>query len=165
MKILITGSSGQLGEQFKKQSLNSRHDLIFVDRSSLDITDRDGLVNYFENHKVDLIVNCAAYTSVDKAETEKEMSYLVNQTGVKNLVNICKDFQIALIHFSTDYVFDGLSNRAYKENDDTNPQSVYGASKLAGEEEILKSSISAVIIRTSWLYSKHGRKFYTTMLA
>jgi len=164
LKILVTGSNGQLGSEFKEISKTSDHDFIFSDSNDLDITERDSLLEFFNSHEVQLILNCAAYTAVDKAEDEEVLANKVNHIGVKNLVEVCARKNIKLIHYSTDYVFDGNQSRPYVENDSVNPEGVYGKSKLAGEREILQSDISALIIRTSWLYSRFGHNFVKSML-
>ena len=164
MKILVTGSNGQLGSEFKKLSKTSIHQFFFADFTKLDITDIESIKSFFKENPPDFILNCAAYTAVDKAEDEKKKAFSVNKTGVLNLVEICEKYNIKLIHFSTDYVFDGKNHRPYKESDCTKPNSVYGKSKLEGENIIMQSDISALIIRTSWLYSVYGNNFVKTMI-
>ena len=161
MKILITGSDGQLGNQIKKISTNYNDiDFIHTDINDLDISDAQNVDSYFsDKNKVDVIINCAAYTSVDEAESNIDLCYLVNHIGVRNLLRICEKFRIGLIQISTDYVFDGNKKSEYIESDKTNPQSVYGKSKNLAEKEILKSSVTAIILRTSWLYNESGKNF------
>ncbi len=165
LNILVTGSSGQLGSEFKNISARLNFQFIFTDREDFNITEKININDFLEGKSIDVILNCAAYTAVDKAEDEEEKAYLINHIGVKNLVEVCEKKNIKLIHFSTDYVFDGLNHKPYHENDRVSPKSVYGCSKLAGEQEIMRSEISALIIRTSWLYSRFGHNFVKSMLA
>jgi len=164
LKILVTGSQGQLGSEFRLISQSSVHDFYLTDSAQLDITNFESLNTYFKTNSIDIILNCAAYTAVDKAEEEKENAFTINKEGVKNLVKICEKQNVKLIHFSTDYVFDGRNFQPYKETDEVNPQSVYGKSKLAGEQLILDSNISALIVRTSWLYSNYGNNFVKSII-
>jgi len=164
MNILITGGNGQLGQEFKNISeTNTCHNFIFVDREELDITSFLKLEQFFGSKKIDAIINCAAHTAVDKAEVEKEASYNINTIGVQNLAIIAKKYNIKLIHFSTDYVFDGDNNMPWKEDDIPNPQSVYGKTKFDGENELIKNADIYAIIRTSWLYSMYGNNFVKTI--
>lgn len=156
-RILITGGNGQLGMELRKLITDNA---IFTNSSILDITDFNAVQSFVKDNAIDTIINCAAYTNVDKAEDEEEIAYKVNSVGPENLSKLgCK-----LVHISTDYVFDGFSNKAYKVNDMTNPLSVYGKSKLAGEIAVLNNCDSAIVIRTSWLYSLNGKNFLKTML-
>ncbi len=164
MNILVTGSGGQLGSEFRDLEKNSLHHFTFTDASSLDITDNKSLQSYLENKDFHVIINCAAYTAVDQAEDEPEKAFAVNKHAVKNLIEACEKHHMALIHFSTDYVFNGRNHKPYTENDDVNPLGVYGQSKRDGEEEILKSKVSSLILRTSWLYSKYGHNFMKSMI-
>lgn len=140
------------------------HEFTFTDRAQLDIAKQTNVEEFFSKHAFDIVLNCAAYTAVDHAEKDQENAFLINEKGVENLVKACEKFKIVLIHFSTDYVFDGNKNLPYLESDETNPLGIYGRSKLAGEQKILNSNCSSLIFRTSWLYAKHGKNFYTTML-
>jgi dTDP-4-dehydrorhamnose reductase len=165
MNILVTGKNGQLGSELCNLSLDHKyHNFYFSDVESLDITNSELLNNYFVLNKIDLIVNCAAYTAVDKAEEEKEKANEVNNIAVSNLVRVCLKYDIKLIHISTDYVFDGTKNSPYNEDDITNPIGTYGLSKSLGENKILKSDVAAIIIRTSWLYSSFGNNFVKTII-
>jgi dTDP-4-dehydrorhamnose reductase len=165
LKILVTGSNGQLGSEFKHLSEKSPYEFIFTSRANLDISDIESVIRYFnQHHHFDFILNCAAYTAVDQAEDEKDLAYKINQDGVRNLATLCAQNNIKLVHFSTDYVFDGSKSTPYNEADDVSPQSIYGKSKLAGEKEIFEYDISALIIRTSWLYSKYGKNFVKSMI-
>lgn len=164
MNILVTGRDGQLGSELQDLAKSSTHQFVFVGSADGDITQRDLIELLITNNDIDVIINCAAYTAVDKAETEKDQAFLVNHQGVKNLVELCEEEDVKLIHISTDYVFPGNGTSPYKTTDSTDPLGVYGASKLAGEEEILKSSIDGFIVRTSWVYSKYGANFVKTMI-
>ncbi len=165
LKILITGGDGQLGNALKaagKNFPNSR--LVFTDIADFDITQADAVNAYLEQNHFDYLINCAAYTAVDKAEEEKNLAYLINKTGPENLAKACQKQGCRFFHISTDYVFDGKSHIPYLESMETHPPSVYGQSKLAGEQAILDNSNTATIIRTSWLYSEFGNNFLKTML-
>lgn len=165
MKIIVTGANGQLGMTFQALATEyPEHEFFFFTSNELDITDSDSIEAKFHESKPEVVINCAAYTAVDKAEDEPEKAFDVNSEGVKNLVKACANFNSALIHISSDYVFDGTSHRPYVETDPVNPIGVYGKSKRAGEEVILESSISVLIIRTSWVYSEFGNNFVKTML-
>lgn len=165
MKILVTGANGQLGKTFKAiQNKYKNHEFIFTDRELLDITKRKEVSTFFEQHSIDFVLNCAAYTAVDQAEDESNLAYLVNKSGVEHLVKACESYHVNLIHFSTDYVFNGSKNQPYSETDAVDPNGIYGASKLAGEAIILNSKVSSLIIRTSWLYSEYGHNFMNSML-
>ena len=172
MKILVTGKNGQLGRSIYKIVNTANGDnlppneFIFVGREELDLSNNNSIINYFDNHdKFDIIINCAAYTAVDKAEEEQELANQVNHLAVKQLANIANEQKAKLVHVSTDYVFDGESDKPYTEIDKTNPINVYGKTKLAGEkalQEIMPTN--AIIIRTSWVYSEFGNNFVSTML-
>ena len=166
MKILITDSNGQLGNQIKKISTNHNDiDFIHTDINDLDISDAENVDSYFsDKNKVDVIINCAAYTNVDDAESNIDLCYSVNFTGVRNLIRVCQKYHMGLIQISTDYVFDGNQKTEYFETDKTNPQSVYGKSKNLAEKEILNSSIKAIILRTSWLYHESGNNFVNSII-
>ena len=168
MRILVTGKNGQLGKSIHKIVTNNEQadDFIFVDREELNLNSESGINHYFDNSdKFDIIINCAAYTAVDKAEEEPDLANQINHLAVKQLAQIAKNQQAKLIHISTDYVFDGESGNPYIETDQTNPINVYGKTKLAGEkalQEIMPTD--AIIIRTSWVYSEYGNNFVETML-
>jgi len=164
-KILVTGAHGQLGTELNfLSSLLENHSFVFVDRNDLDITDVDSVNNFFSKEKYPAVVNCAAYTAVDKAETEKETAFKVNANGAGNLAAACKQVNAKFIHFSTDFIFDGTNSVPYKEEDKSNPLSVYGGSKLAGEERVLLNNPDTILIRTSWVYSSFGNNFVKTIL-
>ena len=163
--ILVTGANGQVGSEIKELSSKYPHTFFFTDKNFLDITDKIALDEYIKQNSIDTIINCAGYTAVDKAEEEKELANMVNQQAVKNLAQIAKDNSLKLIHISTDYVFDGENYQPYIETDKPNPQSMYGKSKLGGENAIKEINPSnAIIVRTSWVYSSFGNNFVKTML-
>lgn len=163
--ILITGSNGQLGSEIRAMaSAYPLFNFLFTDRSILPIEDTKVLEQYFSDNHIDFCINCAAYTAVDKAESEKEKAFIVNAVGAGNLAMICKRTHSKFIHISTDYVFDGTANHPMNESHPTNPVGVYGASKLKGEEMILLNNPDAVILRTSWVFSSYGNNFVKTML-
>lgn len=165
-KVLVTAMNGQLGREIAEivprfESL----DFTFLDRALLDLSDIEAIKNYFEMNRFDVIINTAAYTAVDKAEEDVTLSKSVNTDAVKKLAEIAKESGTQLIHISTDYVFDGKNYRPYIESDLTNPQGVYGATKLGGEDAMLAiDPANSVIIRTSWLYSSFGSNFVKTIL-
>jgi dTDP-4-dehydrorhamnose reductase len=165
MNLLITGGNGQLGrELFELQKNFSHHTYFFTDVDTLNICDEKEVDAFCEKNQIQTIINAAAYTAVDRAESEPELAFKINADGVLSLVNVCHRRNIFLIHTSTDYVFDGLKTSCYQENDLTHPLSAYGKSKLAGEQHILSSGIPSLIVRTSWLYSAFGANFVKTML-
>lgn len=163
-KILVTGAKGQLGSELKNLSNTSKQQFTFIDIEELDLSKKEAIYSYFSTHQFDYIVNCAAYTAVDKAEENSEMVSILNRDLPETLAEISKKYKSKLIHISTDYVFNGNSFAPYKESDPTNPQSIYGHTKLAGEKAIEKAEIEAIIIRTSWLYSSFGNNFAKTMI-
>lgn len=163
MKVLVTGKGGQLASEFHSKK-NKDKNWIFCSVEDLDITDRDKVLKFFHKHSFEYVINCAAYTAVDDAENNENAAYSVNVLGPRNLALACKIRDSKLIHFSTDYVFDGQSEIPYLEYDKTNPKSVYGLTKLQGEKEIIKSCVKSIIIRTSWVYSIYGHNFVKTML-
>jgi dTDP-4-dehydrorhamnose reductase len=152
--ILVTGANGQLGQCFKKHSGSfPEFKFHFCNSQELDITSEKALRSFFRDENIDICINTAAYTNVELAESEKEKAFLVNAESVAGLARICKENDTELVHFSTDYVFDGSSKNAYLETDEVNPINVYGASKLKGEENIQNILKEYYIFRTSWLYS------------
>jgi len=165
MRVLITGSNGQLGSEIKELAANYDNiECIFKDLPKLDICDADVLDVFITDYNINVVINCAAYTAVDKAEKAVDISEQVNSTGVSNLVNALEKINGKLIHISTDYVFDGNHSVPYKESDLVSPIGVYGKSKRAGELVVINSNIDAIVIRTSWLYSSYGNNFVKTML-
>ncbi len=164
IKILITGANGQLGSDLRVITPTHTDLLcVFTDIETLDITDSQKLKLFLDEHAFDWLINCAAYTAVDKAEMEVDKAYLINKTAVELLASECKQRNIRLIQISTDYVYDGCTWNPYLEGDATNPKSVYGASKLAGEQALIDSGAEYLIIRTSWLYSSFGGNFVKTI--
>jgi dTDP-4-dehydrorhamnose reductase len=164
-KILVTGANGQLGQELKLASINfPQFEFIFLTKEQLTINDAGSVINSFQSLLPDYCINCAAYTAVDKAESEKEKAFLINAEAVGVLAATCKEFQTKLFHISTDYVFDGNSSIPLKEDDTTSPVNIYGASKLKGEELALQNNADTIIIRTSWVYSEFGNNFVKTMM-
>lgn len=163
MKVLITGSNGMLGHDLI-DVLDGKHELIKTTSKSLDITDEDKVKDYIVNENPDIVINSAAYTDVDGCETNEEIAYKVNGEGVKNLALACKVVDCPLLHISTDYVFNGENNKPWMEDDEVGPISIYGKSKLQGEEVIESILDKFFIIRTSWLYGINGGNFPKTML-
>jgi dTDP-4-dehydrorhamnose reductase len=178
LNVLITGAAGQLGSEFRYLSGDMKDkvpesdeledtksfNFIFVTRKQLDIQNSEKVADFCAGNKIDVIVNCAAYTAVDKAEQEPEQADAINHLAVKNLAKIAKEQNIRLIHISTDYVFDGTAHKPYKETDTTNPQSIYGKTKLYGELAMqAMNPANSIIIRTSWVYSEFGNNFVKTM--
>lgn len=163
--ILVTGANGQLGTCIKAIAKNyPLYNFVFADSSSLDITNRNQVLQYMSNSQFDYIINCAAYTAVDLAEDHKEKAFEINVKGVENLTIACKRFSCTLLHVSTDFVFNGKKNAPYLEEDNTHPLNYYGASKLNGEQIIQQALSKYVIIRTSWLFSEFGNNFVKTMV-
>ena len=163
--ILVTGSNGQVGSEIKELASNYPYNFFFTNRSNIDITNKDDIRNFCQTNSINVIINCAAYTAVDKAQSDIENADLVNRKAVKKLSIVAKELNIKLIHISTDYVFDGKNFKPYVEEFQTNPQSVYGKTKLDGENEIRDiNPLNSIIIRTSWVYSYYGNNFVKTML-
>lgn len=164
--ILVTGANGQLGSEIKALStLYPHYTFIFADRAMLDLSNLCTMEDFFDNQTFDAIINCAAYTAVDKAESEQELANTINHRFVSMLAKIAKKKNITLVHVSTDYVFNGQNHRPYVESDLTDPQGVYGRTKCDGENAILEvSPLNTIIIRTSWVYSSFGNNFVKTML-
>jgi dTDP-4-dehydrorhamnose reductase len=162
MKILLTGSNGQVGFELNKK-LSALGDVIATDREELDLTNLNAIRTFIDQTRPDIIINPAAYTAVDKAESEPDLAYRINTLAPEVLATMARELDIPFIHFSTDYVFDGLKKDAYVETDLTNPQSVYGKTKCEGEEKIRKHA-KHIILRTSWVFGSHGNNFLKTML-
>ena len=162
MNIWVIGKNGMLAKDILK-IFDKNNISYFATGREVDITNINDLNNYIKNKNIDMVINCAAYTKVDLAEDEPEICAKINGFGVKNIAEICENKNLKLIHFSTDYVFDGTSDKPYKENDSTNPINVYGKSKLEGEKYALSLSKS-LIIRISWLYGINGNNFVYTMI-
>ena len=164
MNILVTGANGQLGMEMRNVSAGSADRYIFTDVAELDITDADAVDRVIASEKVDVIVNCAAYTNVDKAEEDEQAADLINHRAVAILATAAAKYGATLIHISTDYVFDGRSCIPYKEDDATSPTGAYGRTKLAGERAVIESGCRYLIFRTAWLYSPYGKNFVKTMM-
>jgi dTDP-4-dehydrorhamnose reductase len=162
MKIFLTGSNGQVGFELQKK-LSALGEVIATDREELDLTNLDAIKKFIDQTRPDIIINPAAYTAVDKAELETDLAYQINVTAPEILADKARELDIPLVHFSTDYVFDGLKKEAYVETDLTNPQSVYGKTKNDGEEKI-RTHAKHIILRTSWVFGVHGNNFLKTML-
>jgi dTDP-4-dehydrorhamnose reductase len=163
--ILVTGANGQVGNEFRVLAEKyPQYNFLFAGREDFAIEDFTAVKKYFAANTINFCVNCAAYTAVDKAETEKENAFLINTAAAGNLAAVCAAHNTQFIHISTDYVFDGTGTQPYKETNATNPIGVYGQSKLKGEELVLQNNPAAIIIRTSWVYSSFGNNFVKTML-
>lgn len=164
--ILVTGANGQLGSEIRRISVNHENNFrfFFTDIDELDITNPEAIDCFLKEYKIDYIINCAAYTAVDKAEDDIELCYKINRDAITNLGIAATNNKSKIIHISTDYVFDGTATRPYEENDMVNPQSVYGKSKLDGEKGLQNVCPESIIIRTAWLYSIYGNNFVKTMI-
>ncbi len=164
-KILVTGSNGQLGSELKELSASySSFTFIFLTRTEMPLHDDEAIKKIIIAHQPGYLINCAAYTAVDKAETEKDEAFQINGTAVGVMAKVCAKHGIRFIHISTDYVFDGTSQAPLKEDDHVHPVNVYGDSKLAGERAAFKENPESLIIRTSWVYSFYGKNFVKTMM-
>ena len=163
--IIVTGSNGQLGQELKRLAESyTDFRFHFYSRTELDISDREKVISIFQSLRPSFCINCAAYTAVDKAENDQEAAFSINGEAVKNLAIASKETGAGFIHISTDYVFNGMGEVPYNEEDPTAPVNLYGASKLKGEEDALAVNSDSVIIRTSWVYSSYGNNFVKTML-
>lgn len=162
--IWVTGASGQLGMALRQKGFSFWDEVFYTDKEELDITDRDAVRQFVVGHEIDTIINCAAYTAVDLAEEEPEKAEKINTLAVANLAEVAQKEDCLLIHISTDYVFDGHTNVPYTEKDTPAPKNMYGKTKWAGEQAIIKSGCWHIIIRTSWLYSWEGNNFVKTIL-
>ena len=163
MKILITGSNGMLGHDLI-EVLKDNHELLLTTSKTLDITDGDSVMDFIVKSNPDIVINSAAYTDVDGCESNPDLAYNVNGEGVKNLALACREVDCPLVHISTDYVFNGQNDRPWVEDDEIGPISIYGKSKLKGEEHIKEILEKYFIVRTAWLYGVNGRNFPRTML-
>ena len=167
MKILVTGKNGQLGRSIQKLISNyDHHEFTLVGREELDLSSSKSISKYFDTHsQFDIIINCAAYTAVDRAEEKEDLANQINHLAVKKLAEFANSQNAKLIHISTDYVFDGKNESLYLESDNPNPINVYGKTKLLGEKAVLETMANnAVLIRTSWVFSEFGNNFVKTML-
>jgi dTDP-4-dehydrorhamnose reductase len=163
--ILVTGANGQLAKELKILSSGfQQYQFLFTTKEELPIENTDAVTSFFQKNKINYCINCAAYTAVDKAETEKEKAFLINADAVRELAAVCVNNQTKFIHISTDYVYDGSVHNPLKEENRVGPINVYGASKLKGEELALQQNPSSIIIRTSWVYSSFGNNFVKTMM-
>jgi dTDP-4-dehydrorhamnose reductase len=163
--ILIVGSQGQVGSEINLLSSQYSYNFFFKDKKSLDITDYQAVKEFIIYKNIDTIINCAGYTAVDRAEKEQELADSINHLATEYLAKVAKEKNIKLIHLSTDYVFDGKNFKPYLETDKTNPNSIYGVTKLNGEKKLIEiNPINSIIIRTSWVYSSFGNNFVKTML-
>lgn len=165
MKVLVTGCNGQLGSEIRDLYINYKNmEFVFKDLPELDISDADSVNSLIIDKQINAVINCAAYTAVDKAEENIEIAERVNSKGVSNIVESLKKVNGKLIHISTDYVFDGNNSQPYRESDQVSPIGIYGKTKRAGELVVFNSKIDAIVIRTSWLYSSFGNNFLKTMI-
>lgn len=163
MRILVTGSDGQLGQCIRDAAANSSDEYIFTDVDDVDITDREAVRLCLQVNNFDVVINCAAFTDVERAESQEDIALNINGIAVRNLAESAKEFDVTLIHISTDYVFSGEGNLPIVESAPTKPCGAYGRTKLAGEKYISESGCKALILRTAWLYSEYGRNFVKTM--
>ena len=164
--IAVTGINGQVGSDIHQihHHFVDVFDFIFIDRSLMDLANPESITSFFKTNSPQFFINCAAYTAVDKAETEKELAQQINGFSVQQIAKHCKNINCILINVSTDYVFDGLKNAPYKPSDKSNPVNFYGQAKLFGEIETIKASSKNIVVRTAWVYNKTGKNFVNTML-
>lgn len=164
--ILVTGGNGQLGSEIKRHadSVSERFTFFFTDVDTLDITDREVIDAFVQENNINYIINCAAFTAVDRAEDDIDLCYKINRDAVENLAIVANKHNTKIIHISTDYVFDGEASSPYVETDSVSPRSVYGKAKLEGEQVLLKYNPESIVIRTAWLYSIFGNNFVKTMM-
>ncbi len=165
MNILVTGANGQVGSEL--QALHNQYatwSFYFRDKNTLDITDEKAVADFFNKNQIDICINCAAYTAVDKAESDQATAHAVNVKGAENLAKACAKRDGIMIHYSTDYVYHGTQNRPFKETDTTSPGGIYAATKLEGDERVLAVNPRSIVLRTSWVYSSFGHNFVKTML-
>lgn len=164
MKVLVTGSNGQVGYCLVQQLRQQNADFLALDRDQLDITQRQAVWQTVSDYRPNVIINAAAHTAVDKAESEAEQAFAINRDGAAYLAEAAQQIGAAMLHISTDYVFDGQATQPYTETDATAPQGVYGQSKLAGEQAVLAACSRSIILRTAWVFGEHGHNFVKTML-
>jgi dTDP-4-dehydrorhamnose reductase len=163
-KIIVIGSNGQLGSCLMNQKNNAEYEIIFTNRNEIDMADNNSINKIIKEYKPNIVINASAYTDTNAAESDFEMAYLINSSAVQVLADACSKINCLLIHISTDFIFDGLSSKPYKEDDKTNPINVYGKSKLSGENAIKMTNCKYIIIRTSWVFSEYGDNFLKTMI-
>lgn len=164
MKVLVTGANGQLGYDVVKKLRKQNIECYGAVRKDFDIVDFEATEKFITNYKPDVVIHCAAYTSVDKAEDEQGLCYLVNASATENIAGICKKINAKMLYISTDYVFDGTKNGFYEVDDEPNPINVYGKTKLLGEEAVQKILDKYFVVRISWVFGEHGNNFVKTML-
>jgi dTDP-4-dehydrorhamnose reductase len=165
IKVLITGAQGQVGNEFRFLSFtHPQFKFMFTDVDALDITKLNQVYRFFEKHQPQFVVNCAAYTAVDKAETDVKLATKINVTGAKNLAKACKAIGATMLHISTDYVYHNSQNTPFKETDKVSPKGVYAKTKLRGDNAVLKFNDKSIVVRTSWVYGIYGHNFVKTML-
>jgi len=164
MRVLVLGSKGQLGRCLCDQLGKTQYEVIYTSRAEINISDLVTTKKKITDIQPNIVINASAYTAVDKAEEDRQTADLINHLAVANIANICNDLACWLIHISTDYVFDGTADKPYREDDGTNPQGIYGGSKLNGELAIQSSGCNHLIIRTAWVFSEYGNNFLKTML-
>lgn len=164
MKVLVTGANGQVGHCLQQQLGMTEWEYSALTRTELDITDQSAVNNIVQKFRPDVVINAAAYTAVDKAESEQDLVYAVNRDGPANLARAAKEIGAAILHISTDYVFSGDATGAYTESAPTNPQGVYGKSKLQGEQAVIVANDKHIILRTAWVFGEHGNNFVKTMI-
>lgn len=164
LNILVTGANGQLGNEMRRLGAVSPHNYLFTDVAELDITDAAAVGELMRRERIDIVVNCAAYTNVERAEEDEATAHLLNCEAVRNMAEAAAATGATLIHVSTDYVFDGQGHLPYREEDPTSPLGAYGRTKLAGEQAVIDSGCKYLIFRTAWLYSEFGNNFLKTML-
>ena len=160
--IYVTGANGQLGQEFKNTKLGRK--AIFLDRRQFELSNLRQVEDFFKSTKISVLINTAAYTQVDKAESERELALKINAQAPALMAEYAEKKKFKLIHFSTDYVFNGEGDKPYREDDATDPVNFYGETKLFGEQGVIQQNPSALILRTSWVYSSHGKNFYNTMI-
>jgi len=164
MNVLVTGSNGQLGNELRDLAKEyPQYTFFFTDVDDLDVTNEEKINSYIKTNKIETLINCAAYTNVEKAESDKQQAMLINATAVKYLAQACGKYNVLLFHISTDFVFEGKTFKPYTENDTASPKSIYGKTKLDGEIEVIFNAKRALIFRTSWLYSSYGNNFVKTI--
>lgn len=161
--VLVTGAKGQVGSEIVPLLLENNHKVLALSHQDLDIADENAVASLFESTSIEVVINCAAYTAVDKAEDEKDLAYAVNALGPKNLAKECKEHNIPLIHISTDYVYDNLQAGPHSEEEHLNSNCVYGNTKLHGEKFVEQSGCKAVILRASWIFGRYGKNFVKAM--